>query len=71
MEDGLVSLTEEGMPQGGTLSPVLSNVYLGKLNKELEGRGLSFVRYSTSLCAGSYSAENRRGSGFQLHLRAV
>jgi group II intron reverse transcriptase/maturase len=46
MEDGLVSPTEWGVPQGGPLSPVLSNVYLDKLDKELEGRGLSFVRYA-------------------------
>ncbi len=46
MEDGLVSPTEDGVPQGGPLSPVLSNVYLDKLDKELEGRGLSFVRYA-------------------------
>ncbi len=46
MEDGLVSPTEEGVPQGGPLSPLLSNVYLDKLDKELEERGLSFVRYA-------------------------
>ena len=46
MEDGLVSPTEEGVPQGGPLSPVLSNVYLDKLDKELEGRGLCFARYA-------------------------
>jgi len=46
MEDGLVSPTEWGVPQGGPLSPVLSNVYLDKLDKELEGRGLHFVRYA-------------------------
>ncbi len=46
MEDGLVSPTENGVPQGGPLSPVLSNVYLDKLDKELEGRGLAFVRYA-------------------------
>ena len=46
MEDGLVSPTEEGVPQGGPLSPVLSNVYLDKLDKELEGRGLHFARYA-------------------------
>ena len=46
MEEGLVSPTEEGVPQGGPLSPVLSNVYLDKLDKELEGRGLCFVRYA-------------------------
>lgn len=46
MDDGLVSPTEEGVPQGGPLSPVLSNVYLDKLDKELENRGLGFVRYA-------------------------
>lgn len=46
MEDGLTSPSEEGVPQGGPLSPVLSNVYLDKLDKELESRGLRFVRYA-------------------------
>lgn len=46
MEEGLVSPTDKGVPQGGPLSPVLSNVYLDKLDKELEGRGLNFVRYA-------------------------
>ena len=46
MEDGLVSPSTEGVPQGGPLSPVLSNVYLDKLDKELESRGLHFVRYA-------------------------
>ena len=46
MEDGLVSPSEEGVPQGGPLSPILSNVYLDKLDKELESRGLHFVRYA-------------------------
>lgn len=46
MEDGIVSPTEEGVPQGGPLSPVLSNVYLDKLDRELESRGLRFVRYA-------------------------
>ena len=43
MEDGLVSPSEEGVPQGGPLSPILSNIYLDKLDKELETRGLRFV----------------------------
>ena len=46
MEDGLTSPTTEGVPQGGPLSPILSNVYLDKLDKELEARGLRFVRYA-------------------------
>ena len=46
MENGLISPSEGGLPQGGPLSPVLSNVYLDKLDKELESRGLCFVRYA-------------------------
>ncbi len=46
MEDGLTSPSVEGVPQGGPLSPILSNVYLDKLDKELESRGLRFVRYA-------------------------
>ena len=44
--DGLVSPTEEGVPQGGPLSPLLSNGVLDELDKELERRGLRFVRYA-------------------------
>lgn len=46
MEEGLVHATEEGVPQGGCISPILSNIYLDKLDKELESRGLRFVRYA-------------------------
>lgn len=46
MEEGVVSPSEEGVPQGGPLSPILSNSYLDKLDKELEARGLRFVRYA-------------------------
>jgi RNA-directed DNA polymerase len=46
MEGGVVSPTEEGMPQGGPLSPLLSNLMLDVLDKELEKRGHRFVRYA-------------------------
>jgi len=46
MEDGLVSPTEEGTPQGGPLSPLLSNLLLDDLDCELQRRGLCFVRYA-------------------------
>ncbi len=46
MIDGLESPTEEGTPQGGPLSPLLSNVVLDELDEELERRGLHFVRYA-------------------------
>ena len=46
MEKGLVKSNTLGMPQGGPLSPILSNIYLDKFDKELEDRGLHFVRYA-------------------------
>jgi RNA-directed DNA polymerase len=46
LADGLVSATEEGTPQGGPLSPLLSNLMLDVLDNELERRGLNFVRYA-------------------------
>jgi RNA-directed DNA polymerase len=46
MEHGLVSPTDEGAPQGGPLSPWMSNVLLDELDKELESRGHRFCRYA-------------------------
>ncbi len=46
MEDGLVSTVDEGTPQGGPLSPLLSNIVLDELDRELERRGLRFARYA-------------------------
>ncbi|MCP4121327.1 MAG: group II intron reverse transcriptase/maturase, partial [Bacteroidetes bacterium] len=46
MIGGLESPTKEGTPQGGPLSPLLSNIVLDELDKELEKRGLHFVRYA-------------------------
>jgi RNA-directed DNA polymerase len=46
MIGGLEQPTEEGTPQGGPLSPLLSNIVLDELDKELEKRGLCFVRYA-------------------------
>lgn len=46
MEGGLVSPRTEGTPQGGPLSPLLSNILLDDLDKELERRGHRFVRYA-------------------------
>ena len=46
MEDGLVSPTDEGTPQGGPLSPLLSNLVLDELDRELDRRGLRFCRYA-------------------------
>src|SRR5271169_3413530 len=46
MENGLVSPSVEGTPQGGPLSPLLSNLALDELDRELENRGHRFVRYA-------------------------
>ena len=46
MVNGVVMETEEGTPQGGPLSPLLSNIMLNDLDKELEKRGHKFVRYA-------------------------
>ena len=45
LENGLISVSTEGTPQGGPLSPLLSNVVVDELDKELERRGHRFVRY--------------------------
>lgn len=46
MINGVVQPTKVGTPQGGNLSPLLSNIMLNELDKELEKRGLKFVRYA-------------------------
>jgi len=46
MEGGLVRPVDEGTPQGGPISPLLSNIVLDELDQELEKRGLRFVRYA-------------------------
>jgi RNA-directed DNA polymerase len=46
MEGGLVSRVDEGTPQGGPLSPLLSNIVLDEFDRELEQRGLRFARYA-------------------------
>ena len=50
-----------GTPQGGPLSPLLANIMLDKLDKELEGRGLRFVRYAddVQIYVGTEKAANR------------
>lgn len=49
MEKGIVKATKTGVPQGGPISVILSNVYLDKLDKELESRGMRFVRYADDI----------------------
>ena len=46
MENGIVTIPDEGTPQGGPLSPLLSNIVLDDFDRELEKRGHKFVRYA-------------------------
>jgi RNA-directed DNA polymerase len=61
MQDGLVSSRSEGTPQGGPLSPLLSNVVLTELDRELERRGHAFCRYADdcNVYVGSRQAGER------------
>ena len=61
MENGLVSPSVEGTPQGGPLSPLLSNLVLDELDRELERRGHRFVRYADdcNIYVGSERAGHR------------
>lgn len=59
MEQGLTHSTEEGTPQGGNLSPLLSNLYLTKFDRVLESRGQRFVRYADDC---NIYVKSRRGA---------
>jgi RNA-directed DNA polymerase len=59
MENGLVSATTQGTPQGGPLSPLLSNIVLDELDRELERRDHRFVRYADD--ANIYVRSRRAG----------
>ena len=61
MEKGIVKPTYVGTPQGGNLSPLLSNIMLNELDKELETRGLNFIRYADDciIVVKSEKAANR------------
>ena len=62
LEDGLVNPVDEGTPQGGPLSPLLSNIVLDEFDQELERRGLRFARYADD--SNIYVRSKRAGGKF-------
>ena len=68
MADGVVAPRTEGTPQGGPLSPLLSNVLLTDLDRELERRSLSFCRYADD--CNIYVGSKRAGQRIMASLRA-
>jgi group II intron reverse transcriptase/maturase len=69
MADGVAMERHEGTPQGGPLSPLLANVLLDEVDKELERRGLSFVRYADDL--NVYVRSKRAGEDAMRTLRRL
>jgi group II intron reverse transcriptase/maturase len=70
MEGGVISPRSEGSPQGSPLSPILSNIVLDELDKELEKRGLAFVRYAddVSIYVKSETAAKRIKAGITAYI---
>jgi group II intron reverse transcriptase/maturase len=70
MSEGLVSPRTEGTPQGGPLSPLLSNILLTDLDREIERRGLSFCRYADdcNIYVSSRTAGDRVMEGLRVFL---
>lgn len=70
MEGGVISTRTEGTPQGSPLSPILSNIVLNELDRELEKRGHAFVRYAddVSVYVSSEKSANRVMTGIVEYL---
>jgi RNA-directed DNA polymerase len=68
MENGLVGAVDEGVPQGGPLSPLMSNLVLDELDRELERRGHRFVRYADD--SNVYVRSARAGQRVMVSLTA-
>ena len=67
MVEGVVAASEEGTPQGGPLSPLLANIYLDALDKELDQRGHAYCRYADdcNIYVGSQAAAERTLTSIQ------
>jgi len=73
MQEGLIEQRTEGTPQGGPLSPLLSNILLTDLDRELQRRGLAFCRYADdcNIYVGSRVAGERVMRGIRVFLEEV
>ena len=73
MSEGLVEARREGTPQGGPLSPLLSNILLTDLDRELDRRGLAFCRYADdcNIYVSSHVAGERVMCGIRVFLEKV
>ena len=69
MANGVVMERYEGVPQGGPLSPLLANAFLDEVDKELENRGVAFVRYADDLNA--YVGSERAGKDLMETLKRL
>lgn len=71
MKDGKLTKRRKGVPQGSPLSPLLSNIMLHELDKEMEQKGYRFVRYADdfSIYCKSYSEARKIGNSIYLFLR--
>lgn len=69
MAEGVTTERHEGTPQGGPMSPLLANVLLDEVDKELEKRGLSFVRYADDL--NVYVGSKRAGEDAMQTLKSL
>src|SRR5260370_10208970 len=67
MVEGVVMASEEGTPQGGPLSPLLANIYLDALDRELDRRGHGYCRYADdcNIYVGSQAAAERTLASIQ------
>ncbi len=60
MEDGAIEETDLGSPQGGVISPLISNIYLDRFDQEMKRRGIRIVRYADDILVFAYTPRQAR-----------